>query len=189
LFSEIFDKVTGAIEYSIINELPKMEGLKFHNVQIRKDSDNNHQSTNEWGAIKLASNFGIDSNTLQFKWPRHLYFKSLIKSLHTNTQLVAPNHILHGHFKKILLIDDNAENGWGEVLRIIFNCTVESRVTNMELNVLRNVNPNKCQEYDLILLDLYLDNTKTDNSKALSLLRFVKNKFPEIPVIIYYCFK
>lgn len=183
LFSSRLNPLTTEVAYAINEEAKRLKPITFNELSIRNAHDSSHQSTNEWGAIKMASNFGIDSSSLKFKWPKHLYFKYLIKSLKQG-ELTSSNLISHGLFKKVLLIDDNANNGWQEVLQMILGCSVDIKISASEINILQNVNPEKCKEYDLILLDLYLHNN-SDSSKALSLLSFLKSKFPEIPIVIF----
>lgn len=88
-------------------------------------------------------------------------------------------------FSKILLIDDNADCGWIELLENIHNCPVDKRVSSTEVLDWQNTTPEKFDQYDLIYLDLYLEKGKADSTNALSALKFIKGKFPHIPVIIF----
>ncbi|CAN5548876.1 hypothetical protein BH11BAC2_BH11BAC2_06240 [soil metagenome] len=183
LFSSITDLVTGKPDYAIESEVNKFKSLSFQDLTIQQPNDNTHQSTNEWGAIRLAMNQGIDYQEMSFKWPEHLYFKYLIKSISTRNDSSSENNEIKGLFKKILLIDDNARMGWEEVVTKIFDCHV---VSVESVNKLQEfLIPGKGDEYDLVLLDLYLENGKKDTSHSFEFLKEFKKNYPEVPIIVF----
>lgn len=182
VFSVKSDNVTGQGMFAIDAELKKLKPVEIDKVNIRNPYDNRHQTTNEWGAMRLASNFGI-FEMIKFSYPKHLYFKYL--SLFIKKNHKSPDRSLHGLFKKILLIDDNADCGWIELLEIIHNCSVDKRVSSTEVLAWQNTTPEKFDQYDLIYLDLYLEKGKADSTNALSALKFIKSSFPHIPVVIF----
>jgi CheY-like chemotaxis protein len=182
IFSLKLDKISGRMNYAIDVEVKKLKPVVIENINISSPYDNRHQTTNEWGAMRLASNFGI-FELIKFTYPKHLYFKYLARFI--NKDYPAPNKSLHNLFSKILLIDDNADCGWIEVLESIHNCPVDKRVSTTEVLAWQNTTPKKFEQYDLIYLDLYLEKGKADSTNALSALKFIKGKFPHIPLIIF----
>jgi CheY-like chemotaxis protein len=98
---------------------------------------------------------------------------------------IAVDKSLHNLFIKILLIDDNADCGWAELLEKVHNCSVDKRVSATEVLAWQNMAPEKFKQYDLIYLDLYLDKGKSDSKNALSTLKFIKRNFPHIPIVIF----
>ena len=182
IFSVKLDKISGLLHYAIDVEVKKLKPVVIEKINISSPYDNRHQTTNEWGAMRLASNFGI-FDLINFTYPKHLYFKYLSRFI--NKDHPAPNKSLHNLFGKILLIDDNADCGWIELLENIHDCTVDKRVSSTEVLAWQNTTPEKFDQYDLIYLDLYLEKGKADSTNALSALKFIKGKFPHIPVIIF----
>ena len=182
IFSVKLDKISGLLHYAIDVEVKKLKPVVIEKINISSPYDNRHQTTNEWGAMRLASNFGI-YDLIKFAYPKHLYFKYLSRFI--NNERTAPNKSLHDLFSKILLIDDNADCGWIELLENIHNCSVDKRVSSTEVLAWQNTTPEKFDQYDLIYLDLYLEKGKVDSTNALSALKFIKRDFPHIPVIIF----
>ena len=125
--------------------------------------------------------------------PKHLYFKYLSRFI--DKDYPAQNKSLHNLFNKILLIDDNADCGWIELLKNIhfefdetkktFKGFIDKFTSTEILNAWKNVTPEKFNQYDLIYLDLYLEKGKADSSISLSGLNFIKENYPHIPIIIF----
>lgn len=182
IFSIGFEKSSQQQQYLIDSVIKKLKPASFDRINISTPYDNRHQSTNEWGAMRLSYNFGI-YDQVNFKYPKHLYFKYLTNFIQKPTS--EQDKTLYNLFQSILLIDDNADCGWVEVLELIFSCKVEKKVTTSEVTVWQNTVPEKFKNYDLIFLDLYLEKGKSDSSSALRILNFIKVKFPQIPVIIF----
>lgn len=165
-------------ETGLVSSLRGLDAVNSRKLNIGGPEDSRHQATNEWGAMRLAANFGV-GDEIAFKYPRHLYFKYLALQLQQN--VVSPAISPVGLFTKALLIDDHAVHGWQEVLAKILGCAVRSMVpteadTNWQTEDLRN--------YDLIFLDLYLENS-TNKDLSLKILDHIKKKYPQIPVIIF----
>jgi len=192
LFSLKADNLTGELRYRIDLEINRLNPVDFNQISIRSVYDNSHQATNEWGAMRLAANFGI-FELIKFTYPKHLYFKYLSRFI--NQGHLDPNKSLQNLFSKILLIDDNADCGWIELLKNIhfefddlekgFKGKIDKITSTDILNVWKNVTPKKFNQYDLIYLDLYLEKGKADSTNALSALKFIKEKYPNIPIIIF----
>jgi CheY-like chemotaxis protein len=182
IFSLKLDIISGLTNYSIDIEIKKLKPIEIEKINISSPYDSRHQTTNEWGAMRLASNFGI-FDLIRFKYPKHLYFKYLSRFI--SKAYIAPDKSLHNLFIKILLIDDNADCGWAELLEKVHNCSVDKRVSATEVLAWQNTAPEKFKQYDLIYLDLYLEKGKSDNKNALTALKFIKGKFPHIPIVIF----
>ncbi|WP_442588890.1 response regulator [Pedobacter sp. AW31-3R] len=164
------------------NIIHKFQKPKPSDFEIRIQTDQRHQATNEWGAIRLAHNLGI-YDKIVFKYPQHLYFKYLLNKIAQNTP--AEDVSLHGLFKSVLLIDDNASQGWEDVVKHALKATITplenlSKVQDKQLN-----NIQYFKGFDLILLDLYLEAGKSNAAPSIALLRAIKEKFPHVPVIIF----
>ncbi|MFC6998096.1 response regulator [Rufibacter roseus] len=183
IFTVIPDKITGVSQPAINNELSKLKVGSFNEVKLKTPNDNRHQSTNEWGAMRLASNFGL-LDSIQFNYPEHLYFKYISKFL-LEVSNKTNDSSLCGLFNNVLLIDDNADNGWQELISLILSCNVDKRISTIEVLAWQTITPEKFCNYDLIFLDLYLDKGKVDSTSSIRTLKFIKSKFPHIPVIIF----
>jgi CheY-like chemotaxis protein len=182
IFSLKTDKISASKLSAIDFEIKKLKCVTIDNLNVTNPYDNRHQSTNEWGAMRLASNFGV-FNSISFSYPKHLYFKYLANFIKTNS--TPEDKSINNLFNRVLLIDDNADCGWVELLKNIHNCPVDKRISCMEVLAWQNAAPEKFEQYDLIYLDLYLEKGKADSSSALSTLQFIKKNFPHIPVIIF----
>lgn len=146
---------------------------------------NNHQISNEWGAVKLALNAGYNIEEIKYSFPPSLYFKYLLKKNPLNS-IEKSNAKFGGEFinSKILLIDDNAHKGWQIVLETIFKTSITSVSSVEEVFRIDNYN-----QYDLVFLDLYLPNpTKDgilDKQSSLIILEGLKKQYPQVPIIIF----
>lgn len=182
VFPVRLNNISGQRQAAIEFEIKKLAPVEVNKITVNHANNDRHQSTNEWGAMRLASNFGI-FDKIKFTYPKHLYFKYLsrfIKKEH-GSQDISLNNL----FTRILLIDDNADCGWVELLENIHKCQVDKRVSSTEIRAWQNITPEKFDRYDLIYLDLYLEKGKTDTTSSISTLKFIKKNFPHIPVIIF----
>jgi CheY-like chemotaxis protein len=192
LFSISDDLFSGEKKFGIELEIDKLKPISIKDISISPKRDSTHQSTNEWGAMRLASNFGL-MNNVKFNYPKHLYFKYIANFLTGSNEKMdleagknaKADESLHNLYNKILLIDDNADLGWKELLEKIFKSTVVIKKNNLELLALKNVNPDSYKEYDLVFLDLYLDKMKSDYKDSIDTLNYIKAKFPQVPVVIF----
>ncbi len=71
LFTPEMDRVTGKQE--VLRNYQELAGVDYKKLKISGQEEDRHQSTNEWGAMRLAHNFGYASQ-IAFSYPRHLYF-------------------------------------------------------------------------------------------------------------------
>lgn len=175
--------------YSLISNFKKKFDFNSYLNEIvipQPKTSNNHQVSNEWGAVKLAMNAGYNIADIDYNFPPTLYFKYLLKKkpLFLDEKL---KENFGGKFinSKILLIDDNSHKGWQVVLEAIFKSTITSIKSVEEVLTIENYN-----QYDLVFLDLYLPNpTKDrgilDKDSSLIILEGLKKQFPQVPIIIF----
>ncbi|HOY17983.1 MAG TPA: response regulator [Haliscomenobacter sp.] len=165
-------------------------------------SDDRHQMTNEWGAIKLAFNAGYTLEDIGYDFPQNTYFKYLQKkfsldfltftereellkeySLPTTQNKINLSTFLKN--KKILLIDDNAEKGWTSVLEKIFDARI---VSKSSIKDFINIDRQEYISFDLVFLDLYMPNSHgnlKEKENSIKLLEALKIGFPQIPIIVF----
>lgn len=202
-YGQIFDK-TKSIDgsYPVYEKLNDKFDLSIFLQQYEAKSPNGrHQVTNEWGAVKLALNAGYATGDIKYEFPRTQYFKYLLSKYPLNQlDSVERNVILKKHklmidpdkidlspfLKKnrVLLIDDNYDKGWKSVLETIFKCSVIGIKSDKEaLAISDHVS------YDIVFLDLYLPNPAkynvSDMENSKKILQYLKQKYPEIPIIIF----
>jgi len=176
LFTQEEDPIAGNIIFSFERE--QLAKVDHHKWRINGSEDSRHQSTNEWGAMRLAYNFGLSSQ-ISFNYPKHLYFKYLALSLEDRN--IQQDNSLVGLFNKVLLIDDHAGQGWKELMEKIFVCQVDPLIPSPTDLGWQAKN---FEQYDLVLLDLYLEG-RPDKALSLAVLKFIKDRHPNIPVVIF----
>jgi CheY-like chemotaxis protein len=175
--------------YSLISRFNKKFDFNNYLNEIlipQPKTSNNHQTSNEWGAVKLAINAGYNIADINYKFPPTLYFKYLLKK----NPLISDEKLKEnfgGKFinSNILLIDDNAHKGWQVVLETIFKSTITSVKSVEEVFTIENYN-----QYDLVFLDLYLPNSTKDGGvldkeSSLIILEGLKKQYPQVPIIIF----
>ena len=185
-------------QFPLANEL---KSIINHLVLLSpEDTLSRHSIANQWGAMKLnevskVNALGADSDVLKKK--KLLYYKWLLTKNETdfnNPNINLPNLLINNIGKQVLLIDDEANKGWSEVLEKIFSKKVFSYVPtneNQGLFLAEARNMIKSKDWDLILLDLRL--TKEDNSsktlvdsfQGTTLLKEIKSLNNGIQVIIF----
>lgn len=88
---------------------------------------------------------------------------------------------------KILLIDDNADKGWKEVLELIFKC--EITVLESQFDFVENAEHMNFNEFDLFFVDLYLPSRKGDNQldkeNTFEIISILRKNLPHIPLIVF----
>ena len=160
--------------------------LKF--LILKKPSNiGNHSLANIWGAYRLAEITGytekLAENTKQEKYKSDLYFMYLIahspkiENITSHTKINIPSMN-----KKILFIDDEADKGWEDVLKELFvgsnfESVAKGESENADLFFNKaslkalEKDENGLPKWDLILLDLRLDETEDlgENANKLAL--------------------
>jgi DNA-binding NarL/FixJ family response regulator len=156
-----------------------------------EESGGSHSFANIWGLLRfnaaLNLNALIDKKTISRT--SELYFKYLTTLLEIKEQSKYESLILNGKDKKILLIDDQAKDGWEEVLKSFFRDSKFEVATNY----VDGLELAKDLKWDLILLDLRLDPANEDIDGELinpedfsgaKLLREIKEFNPGLQVIM-----
>ncbi len=141
----------------------------------KTEEEGKHSIANAWGCFKLASVIGLRNEILKNDEIgdklNHLYSKYLIVSNESyEKNQFADIAKISCYGKKILLIDDQNDEGWEKVLKNIFNSAQEgfvaidsSKYKNTETKNFADFNGfyNECislkdQNWDLIFIDLRL---------------------------------
>jgi CheY-like chemotaxis protein len=164
-------------------------------LNIENTRDPGHQLANDWGALRLAKFAGYK---LKLEKPYSLYFK--YKDSITNNELVPNANTNIGVFNescKALLIDDNADAGWGEILGHILKSKVVNPGKVCSLDLIRTFeeafNFNEYVKFDIVFLDFRLLKEE-DNSNQISniedfsgtkVLRKIKEINKGIQVVIF----
>jgi len=127
-------------------------------LDIKNSNDPAHQLANDWGAFRLAKYAGY---SLNLEKPNSLFFKYI--DSFTNNELSPDTNTLIGVFNescKALLIDDNADNGWSDILSFILKNKIIRPGKNNSLDIIRQFDDamkfNDYINYDVIFLDLRL---------------------------------
>jgi DNA-binding NarL/FixJ family response regulator len=168
---------------------------ELKNIQIVPPSkvDSRHSIANQWGAVRLANNCGYNSEEIKYEVPNSLYFKYLNSKY--GGEFAVSEEFRKKRFKdfvndngqidfskkheklKILLIDDNAEKGWINFLRLVFPSS--EIIVETEWGPISNL---KHGIYHLIFLDWYQENS---SKQSRELLKSLKNNHVQTPIIIF----
>ncbi len=119
---------------TIFNSLIKIDETILKNEVLPKliipnERGSGHQLSNEWGALRLARLARVKLNTLSK--PTDLYFK--YKFAYSDFEIRATEMNKTGAITKnckFLIIDDNAKNGWEELILNIINSEVINKFVN-----------------------------------------------------------
>jgi CheY-like chemotaxis protein len=154
-------------------------------IQIKKNPGaGNHSIANIWGVIRLAEVTNnelllqkyFESNPKIAESQSDLYFKLLLSQNSFSKPISVLGTTINASNKNILLIDDEANKGWGSVLGSIFqdailevivkleNESQESFIKRAESAALKT--KNNLPPWDLILLDLRLDENEDMGDNA-----------------------
>ncbi len=173
----------------------EMSEFVIPNLIIESSRDTGHKLANEWGSLRLAKFAG---HTLSIAKPFSLFFK--YKDSLSNNETVPDYVNIIGEYNdscKALLVDDNADMGWSEILEFILRERIIAPGEICSLDVINSYedanNFTDYEKYDIIFLDLRLtkeedrpnsigDITNFTGSKILSK---IKDKNRGIQVIIF----
>ncbi len=189
--NELSDKID---KFSLKIDRQTMLRSVLPNLIVENQRDLGHQLANEWGVFRLAKFAGIELN---IEKPADLFFKYKYAFSETDIKPIDKNSIgLLDENCNILLIDDNADKGWGKLLseilkkRIILTgkkCNVDSILSYENADLI-----NDYEKYDIVFLDLRLKleedkpNTNLPITKysGYKLLKKIKAQNQGIQVII-----
>lgn len=182
------EDIEGTIEKSIACSEEEYESNVLSQLNIkRKATFGGHDISNAWGSYKLGLIIGMGDTIFDqeyaSKYLKQLYAKHLIckNEVYDNKKLIDTNPLKCSD-KKILFIDDKADEGWGLLMREIFKGAKNDFVfvdpskykANDEHRTFNDFDGfyEECQshignDWDLIIIDLRLDpeNEDIDNSK------------------------
>lgn len=185
---------------TIINSLSKIDDTILKNEVLPKliipnERGSGHQLSNEWGALRLAKLARVKLKTLSK--PTDLYFK--YKFAYSDFDINATEIIKIGAIEKnckFLIIDDNAKNGWEELILHIINSEVINKFTNKSIctsiiDFEQALTYTDLESQDVIFLDLRLkkheENIQNESINELSgvqVLKKIKSINKGIQVII-----
>lgn len=173
-------------------------------------TEGRHSIANQWGADVLSRmTIGNETNNELIKKTRlSLYFKyirvlslnlsdinNLINGFET-TCAPSSNRTINATNKKILLIDDEAEKGWEDVLKQILSQPIVFKTLPKQISDFEQL-PDEIKVkiedgyFDLIFLDLRLnglaeeENLDPDNFSGIKILRTIKDKNRGNQVIMF----
>lgn len=168
-----------------------------------------HSIANIWGAYSLEKSAGIDAlkaNDRFVKERKKLYFKYLYANnsfvkIARNTGKFSDKkeqNLINAKGKRILLIDDEADKGWEDVLRKIFKTSlyddfvvIKEKVQNYVDFTPESKKIIEEQSFDLFLVDLRLngmdedENQRTDEFSGMNVLKKIKTLNKGNQVIIF----
>lgn len=159
------------------------------------DKYGKHSLANIWGAFRLAKFAGYP---LSLEKPTSLYFK--FKDSFTNNEIVPNTNNTIGRYNescKAVLIDDNADSGWSEILRHILRSKIINYGKAVSLEVIPTyeeaINYSNYLNFDIVFLDLRLlkEEDKANHVSGIEdftgtkVLRKIKDINKGIQVIIF----
>jgi CheY-like chemotaxis protein len=173
--------------------LPTFDETNYHEeflnkikIERPKDISSNHDISNQWAIYRWAKFLNAQSDAIaknENSIKNMLYFKYLKQkhSINDSDKLMGQN--INNYGLKILCIDDEMKNGWADIFKALFgdNVTLCDRLSSLNVNSIK--------EYDLVLLDLRLqedDKDKySDDLTGHKVLEIVKKINKGIQVIVF----
>ena len=179
-------------------------------IKVKPNStEGRHSIANQWGAdvLNRIALGGETDNSLILNARKSLYFK-YVNSLTLNEKIIddiCKNVVIEtetstmtsidGSGKRILLIDDEAEKGWSDVLsKMIKNAelqTIHEQVPDYESLSTESKSMIESNNYDLIFLDLRMNGIQeenvisTDEFSGMKILKSIKKKNRGVQVIMF----
>ena len=179
-------------------------------IKVKPNStEGRHSIANQWGAdvLNRIALGGETNNSLILNARKSLYFK-YVNSLTLNEKIIddiCKNVVIEtetstmtsidGSGKRILLIDDEAEKGWSDVLsKMIKNVelhTIHEQVPDYESLSTESKSMIESNNYDLIFLDLRMNGIQeenvisTDEFSGMKILKSIKKKNRGVQVIMF----
>ena len=158
-------------------DLFRVDGLT--RIIIENQKDRGHQLANEWGCIRFAKLAGYE---MKEKLSADLYFKYRLAKMSSDIgfQAVVPTNLLQQNVK-VLLIDDNADKGWAEVIKIVLEKYVVATNRSVNLEIIKseadfNKGAIDIETFDIVLLDLRLSKDEDNPSLAIKIEDFSGSK-------------
>lgn len=161
-FFDLEEKLPLFNEYLNENELLRnvLPKLKIPNERMQ-----GHQLANEWGAFRLAKFANIELKTI--KQPDDLYFKYQFSLSNIDIDSKTKNNFgPNSHGCNALLIDDNASNGWEELIKHIIEIEINKPSSKFySISTFEKANQYQGYEkHEIIFLDLRLKKEEDDSN-------------------------
>ena len=179
-------------------------------VKVKPNStEGRHSIANQWGAdvLNRIALGGETNNPLILNARKSLYFKyvnsltldeKIIEDICKNVVIESETSTMtsiDGSGKRILLIDDEAEKGWSDVLtKMIKNVdlqTIHEQVPDYESLSAESKSMIESNNYDLIFLDLRMNGIQEENVfspdefSGMKILKSIKKKNRGVQVIMF----
>lgn len=179
-------------------------------VKVKPNStEGRHSIANQWGAdvLNRIALGGETNNPLILNARKSLYFKyvnsltldeKIIEDICKNVVIESETSTMtsiDGSGKRILLIDDEAEKGWSDVLtKMIKNVdlqTIHEQVPDYESLSAESKSLIESNNYDLIFLDLRMNGIQEENVfspdefSGMKILKSIKKKNRGVQVIMF----
>lgn len=198
-YEDIFNLKSGkiGIENYLAKSVLRQRKQEILNTLIVLPNENmgRHSIANQWGALRLFMAAGGKINNISYQFPQTAYFKYILRKLECedNNDLF-PNQLTpifaYATLNKILLIDDEAQKGWKEVICKVLSIDEANVIVKEKYEDIADSNGNllvSANDYDIILLDLRIpkngNNFNIEN--GIDLLMKIKKEYPASAVIIF----
>lgn len=193
---------------SLVNKLEihdyRLNFLNLINV-IQDEKDGRHSLANQWGAISLAeaANVNLNTYTKLSNVQSQLYFKFINAKKNIDRSSANGNSnvdYIHIGNQKILLIDDEADKGWEDILNAIFQSnnkdnfkTIKEKVKDYDELTPESKSLIESGDFDLYLVDLRLngleedleENMKPQDFSGTNIIKKIKTLNPGNQVIMF----
>lgn len=184
------------------NELPKE--LSKLNLLPPKNYLDNHSITNEWAIHQWSKTLGCDKNDQLTKVflnvESNLYFKYLraLNPISEQDRIsVDKLKINYQGNAKVLLIDDEADKGWYEILKYLLDdlngiytdyLNVDYKKISIDDLIEKSIHKVFSDEIDVVILDFRLitmdfENKNSEEITSINILKEIKRRNPGIQVI------
>jgi len=186
-------------------DLPKE--IKKLNLNYPKNYIDNHSIKNEWAIYQWTKILDIElDEDLQKNYNKvnsDIYFKYLkTKELVSNSEKIVSKEKLKIDYKgnpKVLLVDDEAEKGWYEILAYLLGDTngvsidyigEDFKKINRDEIINKTLKKIKDDDIDIVLLDFRLNNEDfnpgtIDEITSVQIIKKIKKLNPGIQVIVF----
>ncbi len=138
-------------------------------IESWEEEGGKHSLANIWGALRLNDVLNLNvipERSDSYKKTKELYFKFLRAFHGENKGSYKDLMPLDCTNKRILLIDDEADNGWADVLKAIFKNgdfqSIDFKEKSFEVAYNEAIDRATKEDWDLILLDLRLNPAEED---------------------------
>lgn len=193
-------RLTALNPYELPEEIKKLE------LQSPKNYLDNHSIENEWAIHQWAKTIGCDETEelkIVFKNVQHnLYFKYLRTIYPISKQDVISATKLKVDYvgkPKVLLIDDEAEKGWNEILAFLLSdlnniytdyLGVDFKSLSSDEIIEKSIEKIFTDDIDVVILDFRLnpsdfEKIKSNETTSIKILKKIKKRNPSIQVIVF----